>query len=567
MSALLSRALQNYKAQKYSDALTALSPLLRKPQPLGLDILLIAAQCYAKTNQYANAADFYTKAADMGGPKQAMLRTLAANMLREVNDSRAALNSARTAARSGGFDAHAEESYRRCLHEYICLDERLIEDQRVLDRLRAEDARYFNFEFPHNHILWCADESLNARQTKIHKATAFTEQSRAARRAFPHMFQDRIRVGYLSGDFGDQHPTMRLLQGVLFQHDRQKFDVTLFCHTDDATIEKDRGMRAKYPNLIQVGHLSDQEAVNLIRGRGIDVLVDLKGHTKGARLGVINLGAAPIQVAYCGFPGSGTGIDCDYVIGDPIVTPESSRPFYHEKFCTLPECYQANDDMYRPLPPAASRQNLGLPEGRIIFASFNGPRKITPATAQLWAEILLRAEESVLWMMCVDRFARENFAQWMENAGIGRDRIIFADPAEYADHIARLQAADIGLDTFPCNGHTTTSDKLWAGLPVATYKGSHFASRVSESLLRAIGLEELVAANPRDYVDLCVSLAQAPDKIRALKEKLNANRRTAPLFNTGRFTRHLEKAYTMMVDRARQGLEPDHIRIPPLEEL
>ncbi|MBP1860074.1 O-linked N-acetylglucosamine transferase, SPINDLY family protein [Rhizobium herbae] len=565
MSAPLPRALQSYKAQKYNDALEALSPLLRKPQSLGMDVLLIAAQCYAKTNQYASAADFYTRAADMGGPKQAMLRTLAANMLKEANESRAALNSARIAAKSAAFDAHAEESYRRYLHEFLCLDERLMDDQRVLDRLKAGDARYFDFEFPHNNILWCADESINARQTKIHNATAFTQQTRAARRAVPHAFQQKIRVGYLSGDFGDQHPTMRLFQGVLLQHDRQKFDVTLFCHTDEETIKKDRGMRAKYPNVIQLGHLSDRDAATLIRQSGIDVLVDLKGHTKGARLGLINLGAAPIQAAYCGYPGSGTGIDCDYIIGDAIVTPESSRPFYHEKFCILPDTYQPNDDTYRPLPPATSRRELGLPEDRTVFASFNATKKISPATAQLWADILLRAEESVLWMMCPDRFARENFAQWMENAGIGPDRIIFADPAGYADHIARLQAADIGLDTFPCNGHTTTSDKLWAGLPVPTFKGSHFASRVSESLLRAIDLEELVASDPQGYVDLCVSLAQSPDRVRTLKEKLNANRRTAPLFDTRRFTRHLETAYTMMVDRATQGLEPDHIQVPPME--
>ncbi|WP_438753824.1 O-linked N-acetylglucosamine transferase family protein [Pararhizobium sp. O133] len=560
MSAL-PRALQNYKAQNFSAALQALAPLLKKPDALSTEILLIAAQCYAKTNQHLAAADFYGKAADRGGPKQAMLRTLASNMLREASESHAALNSARVAARSGEFDAHAEESYRRYLHEFLCLDETLMDDQRILDRMRASDARYLGTDFPFTHILWCADESLNARQTKIHQATAFTAETRAARRAFPHAFTDKIRIGYLSADFSDDHPTMRLLQGVLFQHDRTKFDVTLFCHTDAATIRKDSGMRARYPNLMQIGHLSDRDAANLIRQRGIDILVDLKGHTKGARLGVVNLGAAPIQAAYLGFPGSGTGIDCDYVIGDRIVTPESSRPFYHEKICSLPDSYQANDDIHRPLPPAASRARLGLPEDRIVFASFNAARKITSHTAQLWADILLRVPQSVLWIMCADQFTRENFTEWMENAGISRERIIFAKPVEYAEHLARLQAADIGLDTFPYNGHTTTSDKLWAGLPVPTYKGSHFASRVSESLLTAIGLEELVAADAQSYVDLCVALAEAPERVRVLKGKLDANRRTAPLFNTILFTRNLEKAYTMMVDRARQGLEPDHIDV------
>ena len=187
----------------------------------------------------------------------------------------------------------------------------------------------------------------------------------------------------------------------------------------------------------------------MIRSLGVDILVDLKGHTKGSRAGVLNHGAAPIQVAYLGFPGSGTGIDCDYILTDEIVTPETSRPFYHEKFCLLPDSYQANDNVTRPLPPAIPRSALGLPEDRIVFASFNAHRKITPVTAALWADILRRTDDSLLWVMCSNRFARDNLARWMENAGIASDRIIFADPVAYPDHIARLQAADIGLDTFP----------------------------------------------------------------------------------------------------------------------
>jgi predicted O-linked N-acetylglucosamine transferase (SPINDLY family) len=216
------------------------------------------------------------------------------------------------------------------------------------------------------------------------------------------------------------------------------------------------------------------------------------------------------------------------------------------------------------LPSATPRSALGLPEDRIVFASFNAHRKIKPATAEIWADILRQTDDSLLWIMCSNRFARDNLVRWMENAGIASERIIFADPVAYPDHIARLQAADIGLDTFPYNGHTTTSDKLWAGLPVPTFKGTHFASRVTESLLRALGVGELVADAPELYVELCVSLAKNPDQLRAVKDKVAAQRTVAPLFDTTRFIRHLEKAFELMIERARNGQEPDHLAVPAI---
>lgn len=559
----IDKVLLNYRAGRFDDALAALLPLLRTPKPV-LEMMLLAAQCYSKTKQNAEAAKWYLKAAEVPGPKQALLRALAAELLQQLDESLAALTAARQAAKSVEFDREAEASFRRCLHKSLCLDETLMENQRFLDLLRADDQRYFSVEQPFNNMSWCADESLNARMTYIHKASAFTPGTKQARRAFPHAFANKIRIGYLSSDFSDQHATMRLFQSVIFGHDRQRFDVTLFCNTSDEMIRSDRGLRQTYPNLVQIGHLEDREAAKLIRSHGIDILVDLKGHTKEARIGVINIGGAPIQVAYLGYPGSGTGIDCDYVIGDRIVLPAESRPFYHEKFCLLPDSYQANDNIHRPRPQAASRASLGLPEGSPILAAFNVTRKITPQTATLWADILRRAPESVLWIMCSDRFARENFLKWISEEGIAREQVIFAERADYAEHIARLTAADIGLDTFPYNGHTTTSDQLWAGLPVPTYKGSHFASRVTESLLNAAGIPELVAADPKSYVELCVSLIEDRPRLQAVREKLGAQRATCALFDTMRFTRHLEQAFETMVERERAGLAPDHFCVPPL---
>ncbi|WP_075292714.1 hypothetical protein [Pararhizobium arenae] len=563
MSAIFQSALKNYSAGKYRQCLLQLSPLLKRSDAT-TQALLLAAQCHAKMEQFQEAAGFYTRAAQSAPDKGQMLKLMAATMLTRTSQTRKALQAARIAARSGAFSTDAEETFRRCLHGALNFDECAAEDQRFLTYLKHGDNRYLAVEKPFDHITWCADEAINARQTRVPNTEAFTAQSRAERRSMPHTFASKIRLGYLSADFIDQHATMRLFQGALMQHDPEKFDVTLFCHTPESLLKRDGGLRRRYGRIVPIGHLSDDAAADLIRHHGIDILVDLKGHTKHARPGLVNRGAAPIQVAYLGYPGSATGIDCDYIISDRIVTPDTSKPYYHEKLCRMPESYQANDDTWRALPPALSRRQLGLPENAIVFAAFNAIRKVTPATASLWMKILKATGNSVLWMLCEDHFARDNMLNFVEANGIARDRILFTDGADYEVHIARLRAADIGLDTFPYNGHTTTSDKLWAGLPVPTMKGTHFASRVSESLLTALDVPELIAENARDYVALCTRLATDHAALRAMKEKLAENRFRAPLFDTERFTRHLESAYAMMIARAREGLEPDHLDVATL---
>ncbi|MGV8936972.1 MAG: hypothetical protein ACOH2J_07590 [Allorhizobium sp.] len=508
------------------------------------------------------AGHYYAQAAELDPKNSRMLRLLAARTYKRGSRADKALALARQAARQGPLDVEAENSYRQLIRDQMCMAEIEIEDGRFLDLLKSGDPVYFGIDDPHDHILWCDDESLNARVSRMHGGTAFTPQSRSARRAVPHRFAEKIRIGYLSNDIADQHATMRLFQGVLMAHDRDRFDVSLFCYTDDDVISADRGMRQVYQNIVPIRDLDDEAASQLIRARGIDILVDLKGHTRDARGSLVNRGLAPIQVAYLGFPGSATGIDCDYVIGDSIVTPDTSKPFYHEKICRLPDTYQCNDSVYRVLPEAATRASLGLPEEAFIIASFNGVRKITPRTARLWASVLAAIPGSVLWMMCGDAGAQANFSAFMAGLGLDPQRILYAPRADYAEHVSRLQAADIALDSFPTNGHTTTSDKLWAGLPVLTRKGRNFTSRVSESLLSALGVPELVAASDADLVALCVALADDRKRLAAIRARISEQRLVAPLFDTERFTRHLERAFEMMVDRQKRGLDPEHFDVP-----
>jgi predicted O-linked N-acetylglucosamine transferase (SPINDLY family) len=443
-----------------------------------------------------------------------------------------------------------------CDYETIETQERWMQERRA----RLGDVAAHDGETPYANLLHCGDESLNRlAANRPTLGPGRSPERTAARRALPHVWSDRLRIGYFSNDFSSVHATMRLMREVLERHDRSRFDVTLYCYTPEDLIRNDDGGRAKWGRIVSVGHLGDSEIAARMRGDGVDILVDLKGHTGGSRSHVLNFPIAPVQIAWLGYPGSTQMIDLDYVIGDRFVLPDTSKPYYHEKFIRLPESYQPNDAQSRPQPPPVPRATLGLPEDCFLFASFNANRKITLETLRLWAEILRKTPESRLWILLETPQIRENFASRMAEEGVGRERLIFADTAEYAAHLARAGAADLHLDTFPYNGHTTTSDMLWAGVPTLTKKGSNFASRVSESLLAAVGLEDFVAPDSVAFVAQAVEIARSPDRLASVRRHLVSNRRTAPLFDAKRFCAGLEKAYTLAANRARQNLDPDHL--------
>lgn len=437
-------------------------------------------------------------------------------------------------------------------------------EARLAGEKAAGNDEFFRLDFPRHSLMWTTDERLNALAENVNDLPMLPEGLGDVRRAQPHEWGEKIRIGYLSNEFWDDHSTMRLFQSVLTAHDMDKFDITLFCYTPRDFIAMDSGNRSKWGRIISITDMGDEDAAELIKSEKIDILVDLKGITGGARLGLMNWLAAPVQVSWLGYPASVINQDIDYIIGDPIVLPDSSKPFYREKFCRLPESYQPNDPEYRALPPAASRADLGLPEDKIVFAAFTTPHKITVETINLWLSIMKKVPNSVLWMMSFSELAEQNIIRHALMQGIMPDRLIFAQKVSNHDHIARLQAADIALDTFPYNGHTSSSDNLWAGLPQITRKGGHFASRVSESLLKAIGLEELVAADSDEFVTIATELAGDKERLAAVKAKLKENRFSAPLFDSERFCRHLETAFEIMAEKAKAGEDPDHFDVPAL---
>ncbi len=243
------------------------------------------------------------------------------------------------------------------------------------------------------------------------------------------------------------------------------------------------------------------------------------------------------------------------------MVPLNDREFYTEKVVYLPDCYQANDRKKEIEKHLFSRAECGLPQNGIVFCCFNNNYKITPDVFDRWMRILKQVEGSVLWLIEDNAGAASNLRKEAEARGINPERLVFAKRMSLPDHLARHRLADLFLDTLPYNAHTTASDALWAGLPVLTQIGETFTGRVAASLLTAIGLPELITSTPQAYVDLAIELATNSEKLAAIKHKLANNRLTTPLFDTQRFTRHIEAAYTMMFERYQAGLSPDHIYV------
>ena len=405
-------------------------------------------------------------------------------------------------------------------------------------------------------LMWTGDEALLARYARRTADVMLPPVAPAI--GFDTNVEGKdpeiIRVGYVSSDFYD-HATMSLLAGVLEAHDRDRFEIFAFCHTpvsrrEDAMHER---MLDTVDYYIDILAKSDAEAAETIRSLGINVLVDLKGFTQGSRLGIFCRRAAPIQLSWLGYPGSVTGAGIQFAITDHIVTPDTSIPFYQEKLLRLPGSYQCNDAARERVSRMGRRADFGLPEEAIVFAAFNHAAKIRLPVFESWMRILSAVEGSVLWLYPMGALAQANLRAAATKRGIAPERLIFAELAPIADHLRRLPQADLALDTGPCNGHTTTSDALWAGVPVLSFRGTSFAGRVSESLLNAVGLRELVADDLAGFEAMAIEIARDPARLAELRDRLIAARDDAPLFDTEELTRQVEALYQSVVTASRLG--------------
>jgi protein O-GlcNAc transferase len=370
----------------------------------------------------------------------------------------------------------------------------------------------------------------------------------------------KIRVAYVSADF-HQHATSYLMASMFECHDESKFEITAVSIGPDDNSEMRRRLCGSFDRFIDARTFSDDRIASEIRELEIDLLIDLKGFTQDARTGIFARRPAPVQVNYLGYPGTIGADYIDYLIADRIVIPREQQPYYTEKIVYLPDSYQVNDATRLISDNAVSREEMGLPETGFVFCCFNNNYKITPEVFECWMWILKRTEGSVLWLLEDNDRAAENLRREATARDVGAERLVFAKRLPLADHLGRHRLADLFLDTLPYNAHTTASDALWAGLPVLTQIGATFAGRVAASLLNAVDLPEMITQTREEYRNMAVELASRPDKLAAIRAKLERNRLTTPLFDTQLFTRHVETAYQAMYERYQEGLPADHILV------
>ena len=364
----------------------------------------------------------------------------------------------------------------------------------------------------------------------------------------------RLRIGYLSADY-HEHATAALIAELIERHDRNRVEVVGYSYGSDDGGPMRRRLAAAFDLFVDLAACSHADAAARIRSDGVDILVDLKGYTQHARPEIAAHRPAPLQAQWLGYPGTmGAGF-IDYVIGDPQVTPFDHQPFYTERIVQLPVCYQPNDRI-RPIGPAPSRAACGLPDRGMVFCCFNAAYKITPDLFDRWCRLLRAVPDSVLWLLDSHPEASANLRREASCRGVAEDRLIFAPRRPPAEHLARHRLADLFLDTTPVGAHTTASDALWAGLPFLTVPGKGFASRVGASLLRAAGLPDLAVRSLDEYEATALRLAGDPDGLARLKARLAAERGSAPLFDTDRFARALERAYATMWDIHAAGGPP-----------
>lgn len=368
----------------------------------------------------------------------------------------------------------------------------------------------------------------------------------------------KIRIAYYSADFHN-HATSYLMAELFEAHDDQRFELYGFSYGPDMQDEMRKRVSDGFDHFIDVTKKLDREVAKISRDMGIDIAIDLKGFTKDSRIGMFAERCAPIQVSYLGYPGTMGAPYFDYIVADKTVIPQESQQFYSEKIVYLPHCYQVNDSKRMISDKVFTRHELGLPESGFVFCCFNNNYKILPETFDGWMRLLKGVKGSVLWLIEDSPTAAKNLKKEAEVRGIDPGRLFFANKMSLGAHLARHRLADLFVDTLPYNAHTTTSDALWAGLPVLTLSGQSFSSRVAASLLNAMRLPELITKTQEEYEARAIELANDPAKLAEIKAKLHSNLKTSPLFNGEIFARHIEAAYEEMHRRHISGEAPDHI--------
>ena len=476
------------------------------------------------------------------------------NSLRDQGDLTAAIDSYKQSLKIKP-DYHVARAAKLYQQAHICDWIGIETDENLISALGISTQKISPFE------LLALEDSPNRHRlrSEIYAKNDFPQKSLSLE-ARPVQKPKRLRVGYFSADFHN-HATMYLMAKIFETHNSEAFEIYAYSFGHQSNDEMRQRLVKAVDVFKDVNELADQDVAKLVMQDQIDIAVDLKGYTKSSRTGIFAYRPAPIQINYLGYPGTMGADYIDYIVVDKIVVPAEYQDGYSESIIQLPNSYQVNDNTRVISDRLMYKSQLGLPESGIVFCCFNNSYKVSREEFNIWMRVLGKVQGSVLWLLKVNKFAEENLRKEAEKRGISGDRLVFAEKLPQGEHLARQRLADLFLDTFNYNAHTTASDALWAGLPVVTKLGKGFAARVAGSLLNAIGLPELITETIEDYEALILELAANPQRLAALKEKLATNRLSAPLFDTELFTKHLEDGYEQAYQQYFEKKDPKAIYV------
>lgn len=358
----------------------------------------------------------------------------------------------------------------------------------------------------------------------------------------------KINLGYFSSDFYD-HATMRLMMEVFKYHDKSKFNIFAFSCGPEINDNCTEKLKTYLNNFYYIGNMDLDQIHSLCKKNNIHIAIDLKGYTQNNQINIFQKRVAPIQISYLGYP-STTGLNnMDYIVADETIIPKENFKFYSEKVLYLPNCYQPNEKNKIISKKKKTKKDFGLDESKFIFCSFNFDYKITPNIFDVWMDILKETPNSILWVLLSNKISKRNFLEHVKKKDIALNRIVFAERLSESEHLYRIKLADIFLDTFPVNAHTTASEVTRMGVPIITIKGQSFASRVAASILHQFKLDELVMKNKEQYKNKAIELYNQPWELNKIKKKLLDNLENSTLFNSEKLTNNLEKIYLSVVNK------------------
>lgn len=520
-------------------------------QPNYAEVYNNKGNLYQDLKQYEAAVKSYDKAIALQS-NYAEAYSNAGNALKKLNLLDLALTAYEKAMDLGDGNELALAAYLSCkmqLCDWNGISERL-------QKIENGDILRKDLFYPFHILSICNSPQIIKDVTQSYMSAEYPAKSDLGGFDKPAR-KEKIRLGYFSADFRN-HAVSFLIAGLIEAHNRDKFELIAFSMGSDESDEMRERLKISFDEFIDISTKSDLEVAKLARNMHIDIAIDLGGITQNARPSIFAYRAAPIQIGYLGYLGTMAAPYYDYIIADEVIIPAEYRDAYSEKIIYLPS-YQANDPKREISDRVFTREEFGIPKESFVYCCFNNNYKFTPAVLDSWSRILLHVDKSIMLLHAESETVKQNLRSEFSARGIDSSQIFFAERLPRAEYLSRYRIADLFLDTSPYNAGTTASDALWAGLPVLTFLGRTFSARMGGSLLRAVGLPELICDSQKAYEDLAIALGLDPVRCANVKEKLATNRLNSPLFDIKIFSENLELGLIQAYKGYLNSMPLDHI--------